>query len=68
MKEGIAPELLCELTPVQTNERTAHNLRSKDNYTVFQTATTSFQKSFLPSTVVEWNKQSADVKAARTIS
>ena len=59
---------LRELLPQQVCERTAYNLRNRDNYTINYTRTSSHYNSFFPSAVRQWNDLNLDVRNSASLS
>jgi hypothetical protein len=55
IQNGLTPPYLKEACPPLTRDRTAYVLRSALNITTPQQRTTSYQKSFYPQTIKDWN-------------
>jgi hypothetical protein len=67
IQKGLAPPYLTELCPPLTRERTGYNLRSSENITIPQAKTTTFQKSFFPQSIDDWNKLDTGTRNVKTI-
>jgi hypothetical protein len=67
IQKGLAPPYLTEICPPLTRDRTAYNLRSGANITTPQSKTTTFQKSFLPQTIEDWNNLDMEMRNIKTI-
>jgi hypothetical protein len=55
IQNNIAPYYLQSLCPPLTRDRTNYNLRSNLNITTPQQRTSTYQKSFFPRTIKDWN-------------
>jgi hypothetical protein len=64
---GLVPPYLHNACPPLTRDRTTYNLRSAMDVTVPQTRTTTYQKSFFPQTIKDWNMLSQTVREIKTI-
>jgi hypothetical protein len=58
IQNNLAPKYLQNCCPPLTRDRTIHNLRSNMNITTPQQRTSTYQKSFFPNTIKDWNKLS----------
>jgi hypothetical protein len=58
INHDLAPETLTNLLTLPTAERHNYNVRSREDLTLQQTSTTSFDKSFFPTTIKLWNSLS----------
>ncbi len=56
------PGYLRDLCPPLTANRTQYDLRNQTEVTNFRVRTTSFQSSFFPSTVTDWNRLPISIK------
>jgi hypothetical protein len=54
-QHGLVPYYLMEICPPLTMDRTPYNLRSGLNVTIPHTRTATYQKSFFPQTIKDWN-------------
>jgi hypothetical protein len=64
---GLAPPYLTDSCPPLTKDRTTYNLRTGMNISSPQTRTTSYQKSFFPQSIKEWNALDPNLKNAKSI-
>ena len=55
IQAGLAPPYLTNSCPPLTKDRTTYNLRSGMNVTAPQVRTTSYQNSFFPQSIKDWN-------------
>ena len=55
IKNGLAPEYLCNLMPPLVADGTVYNIRNIEDITVLRRRTELFSKSFIPSTTSYWN-------------
>jgi hypothetical protein len=55
IQNNLAPKYLTDLCPKLTSERTTYDLRTGMNITQPQTKTTTYQKSFFPQSIKDWN-------------
>jgi hypothetical protein len=67
IQNGLAPPYLTDMCPPLTRDRTAYNLRSGANITIPQSRTTTFQKSFYPQSIEDWNNLDMETKNIKTI-
>lgn len=56
MVNHLTPSYLFSLLPLKQCQRSRYNLRSNDNFSLIQTRTARFKKSFLPSVILSWNE------------
>ena len=64
MVNGLSPPYLKNLLPTRVGVRSRYALRTEHNFTVPYCKTNTFAKSFLPSTVSEWNSLDLTIKNA----
>ncbi len=62
------PAYLKDLIPMRTGERTGYNLRNPNRITLVRCNKTGFLRSFIPSSVREWNALSNDLKGIAQLS
>jgi hypothetical protein len=55
IQNGLSPHYLTNSCPPLTRERTNYNLRTGMNITIPPLRTTTYQKSFFPNTINDWN-------------
>ena len=55
IQNGLAPDYLRGICPPLTRERTTYDLRSAIDITTPQLRTTTYQNSFFPQTISDWN-------------
>jgi hypothetical protein len=55
IQNGMSPDYLTNLCPPLTKERTVYDLRTGMNITAPQQRTTTYQKSYFPQTINDWN-------------
>jgi hypothetical protein len=67
IQRGTAPTYLKNVCPPLTKERTNYNLRSGMNITLPQSKTTTYQKSYFPKTIRDWNALETSVKEIKTL-
>jgi len=65
---GLAPEYLSGSLPPAVGNRTGRNLRNSANLTQFATRTSTFQRSFFPSTTRLWNSLDISIRSISSIS
>jgi hypothetical protein len=66
IQNGISPVYLTGACPPLTKDRTPYDL-SGSNITVPQTKTTTYQKSFFPASVKNWNELNKQMRETKTI-
>jgi hypothetical protein len=67
IQKGLIPQYLIIACPPLTRDRTIYNLRSGLDITTFQTRTTTYQKSFFPQSVKDWNGLDKILRATNTL-
>jgi hypothetical protein len=67
IQNGLAPPYLTEMFPPLTRDRTIYNLRSGGNITTPKNKTATYQNSFYPQSIGDWNKLKLDIRNAKTI-
>jgi hypothetical protein len=65
---GLTPMYLFNACPALTRDRTIYDLRSGMNITVPPIRTTSYQKSFFPQTISDWNELNPAHRNVGTLS
>jgi hypothetical protein len=65
---GLAPPYLTNSCPPLTKDRTTYNLRSGMNISAPQTRTTTYQKSFYPQSIRDWNGMDPELRNAKSIN
>jgi hypothetical protein len=68
LQRGLAPIYLKSRCPPLTMDRTNYNLRSGVNVTMPQVRTTTYQKSFFPQTINDWNELGRTTREVRSLS
>jgi hypothetical protein len=68
IQTGHAPPYLTNLCPSLTKDRTTYNLRTGTNISIPQTRTTTYQKSFYPQSIKDWNALDPKLKTAKSIN
>jgi hypothetical protein len=56
LQHGLLPPYLIQICPPLTRDRTSYDLRSGMNITTPQMRTTTYQQSFFPKSIKEWNE------------
>jgi hypothetical protein len=64
---GLAPTYLTNECPPLTKDRTTYNLRSGMNISSPQTRTSTYQKSYFPQSIKEWNGLDPNLKKSKSI-
>jgi hypothetical protein len=67
IQHGIVPPYLINICPPLTRDRTTYNLRSGMNITTPQMRTTTYQNSFIPQTISDWNGLEGSFRDVGTI-
>jgi hypothetical protein len=67
IQNGISPEYLTNLCPPLTRERTNYDLRTGMNITAPQQRTTTYQNSFFPHTINDWNNLPLNIREIPTL-
>jgi hypothetical protein len=62
VQNNLTPPYLASACPPLTRDRTNYNLRSSMNISTPQMKTTSYQKSFFPLTISDWNQLDQKVR------
>jgi hypothetical protein len=65
---GLSPPYLRCLLPQRVSERTRYVLRTSNHLSTPASRTNTFSRSFVPSTVVEWNKLEDHIKNIPTLA
>ena len=68
IQTGMAPPYLTNACPQLTRDRTCYNLRSGMDVTAPQTRTATYQKSFFPQTIKDWNSLGRTVREVDNIT
>jgi hypothetical protein len=68
IQRGMAPQYLLNLCPPLTRDRTPYNLRTGSNITIPQQKTTTYQNSFFPKSIKDWNEQTKEEREIGTIN
>jgi hypothetical protein len=68
IQKGTAPQYLKETCPPLTKERTNYNLRTGMNITTPLPKTVTYQKSFFPQSISDWNNLPQQIREATSIS
>jgi hypothetical protein len=64
----LVPQLLYNLLPTKVENRTHHNLRSKNDIDTPYARIDAHKYSFLPSTIKDWNMLSTAIKESKSIN
>jgi hypothetical protein len=67
IQNGLSPFYLTAACPPLTRDRTPYDLRSGMNITVPPTKTTTYQRSYFPASVKNWNGLNQKVREIKTI-
>jgi hypothetical protein len=67
IQHGLSPNYLTNLCPPLTRDRTEYNLRTGMNISAPLQRTTTYQKSFFPQTISDWNSLSSNVREIPTL-
>jgi hypothetical protein len=67
IQNGLAPLYLTRACPPLTRDRTPYDLRTGMNITVPPIKTTTYQKSFFPSSIKNWNELDKKTREIRTL-
>jgi exonuclease III len=65
---GLAPTYLTNSCPPLTKDRTTYNLRSGMNITSPQIRTSTYQNSYFPNSIKEWNTLDPNLRTAQSLS
>jgi hypothetical protein len=68
IQHGLSPEYLSNLCPPLTRDRTEYDLRAGMNITAPLQRTTTYQKSFFPQTISDWNSLPLNTREIPTIN
>jgi hypothetical protein len=68
IQKGLAPEYLKGRCPPLTNERTIYNLRTGMNITTPLPKTVTYQKSFFPQSIKDWNNLPQQTRESTSLS
>jgi hypothetical protein len=66
LQKGLLPPYLTDRCPPLTRDKTTYNLRSGMNISTPQTRTTTYQRSFFPASIKDWND--LDLVARNSVS
>ncbi len=66
MKNGLAPPYLCDLIPQQIQNR--YVLRNATDIPIIPCRTQLYRNSFLPSTILDWNRLAENIRTAPTLA
>jgi hypothetical protein len=64
----IAPPYLRNACPPLTRERTTYNLRTSENITIPPQRTSTYQQSFYPHTIKDWNNLDRDIRNSPSVN
>jgi hypothetical protein len=67
IQNGLVPPYLADTCPPLTRDRTTYHLRSGMNITTPQIRTSTYQKSFFPQTINDWNELDRATRGLKTI-
>jgi hypothetical protein len=67
IQKGMAPQYLLNLCPPLTRDRTPYNLRTGSNISTPQQKTSTYQKSYFPQSIKDWNMLALEVREIKTI-
>ena len=67
MNSGLAPDYLSSLVPENVAQLVNYNLRNSNNTRRIQCKTQLYAKSFLPSSIQEWNKLPQEIKCSSSL-
>jgi hypothetical protein len=67
LQHGLLPPYLTEICPPLTKDRTTYDLRSGMNITTLHTRTTTYQQSFFPKSIKDWNELEMPARACPSI-
>jgi hypothetical protein len=67
IQHNLIPRYLVDICPQLTRDRTNYNLRTGMNITTPLQKTTTYQKSFFPQSINDWNNLGPDIKEIKTI-
>jgi hypothetical protein len=68
IQKGLAPNYLTSRCPPLTNERTHYDLRTGTNITTPLPKTVTYQKSFFPQSIKDWNNLPQQTREATSLS
>jgi hypothetical protein len=68
LQRGMAPDYLLNLCPPLTRDRTTCNLRTGSNVTMPQIKTSTYQNSYFPQTIKDWNELATKDREVGTIA
>jgi hypothetical protein len=67
IKNGMTPPYLTDICPILTHERTNYDLRSGLNITTPTQKTATYQNSYFPHTIKDWNNLTNEIRQSKTI-
>ena len=67
LQHGLLPPYLTKICPPLTKERTTYDLRSGMNITTPQMRTTTYQQSYFPKSIKDWNELEMTARACPSI-
>jgi hypothetical protein len=67
IQHNISPQYLKEICPQLTRERTTYDLRTGMNITTPLPKTATYQKSFVPQSINDWNNLAVDIRELPSI-
>lgn len=65
---GLSPNYLRDLLPLTVQQSTRYSLRNRSNFSIPASRTATYAKSFLPTTVSDWNALTQDIRDSHTLS
>ena len=68
IQNNLTPQYLREICPLLTRDRTTYELRTSMNITTPLPKTTTYQKSFFPQSINDWNNLNMDIRGAPSIN
>jgi hypothetical protein len=67
IQNGLTPPYLSSICPILTHERTNYSLRSALNITTPIQKTATYQNSYFPQTIKDWNNLASEIRLSKTI-
>jgi hypothetical protein len=67
IQQGLSPKYLSDICPPLTRDRTDYNLRTGMNITVPPQCTTTYQNSFFPQSINDWNLLNINLRNSTSI-
>jgi hypothetical protein len=68
LQHGLAPPYLIDICPPLTRDRTPYQLRSGMNITTPPIRTSTYQSSFFPQTITDWNGLDMSIRGLESIN